>query len=303
MRILFLGSSRFSCLVLEKMLGENLNVTGIITQPDKPSGRGHKLMPTPVKVMGEDKGIKVYTFDKIRLHQKEVENIDYDIAVVASFGQILPLWFLEFKPCINVHPSLLPKYRGATPMQSAILNGDDKTGVTIMKVAMEVDAGDIILQQQVPLNDEYFSQLEEKLALLGGEMVAKVINQYENGTVTFTPQDNSEAVKVEKFFKEDGKLDFSQCGKDIINRVRALGEELGCYFFIDDTMIKTDKVVLLKDNINLEPCKILNDKKHFIIGCKDGAIEILNCKAPSGRMVSGRDFINGHNEILWKMVK
>jgi len=203
MKILFLGSSRFSKIVLNKMLEQGLNVVAVITQPDRPSGRGHKLTPTEVKTFAFEKGIEVYTFNKLRLHMEEVKQIDFDISVVASFGQILTQEFLDFKPCINVHPSLLPKYRGATPIQNAILNGDNVGGVSIMKVALEVDAGDIILQKEVPLNDEYYLELEEKYAILGGEMVAQVINQYVNNLVKFTPQDNKKAILVQKFTKND----------------------------------------------------------------------------------------------------
>ena len=216
---------------------------------------------------------------------------------------ILPQEFLDFKPCINVHPSLLPKYRGATPIQSAILNGDRMGGVTIMKVAMEVDAGDIILQQEVELQNENYLELEEKYALLGGEMVAEVIEKYKNNTVTFTPQDHKKAILVQKFTKEDGKLDFSLTAKEIVNRVRALGEETGCYFIIDEEIIKTDKVQDVSDDFNVDTGVILNNKKRFIIGCKNGAVEIRTCKAPSGKMVLGRDYINGHNDILGKNVK
>ena len=148
MKILFLGSSRFSLIVLQKMLEEGIDVGTVITQPDRPSGRGHKLTPTEVKTFALERGIEVKTFDKLRLHMEEVKTIDYDLSVVASFGQILPNEFLEHRLCINVHPSLLPKYRGASPIQSAILNGDKQSGVTIMKVAQEVDAGDIILQNR-----------------------------------------------------------------------------------------------------------------------------------------------------------
>lgn len=302
MKVLFLGSSRFSKIVLDKMLECGLNVVGVITQPDRPSGRGHKLTPTEVKIFAIEKGLEVFTFDKIRLHMEEVKNIDYDISVVASFGQILPLEFLEYKPCINVHPSLLPKYRGASPIQNTILNGDKVGGVTIMKVAMEVDAGDIILQKEVEINGEYYLELEEKFALLGGEMVAEVIEQYKNKTIKFTPQDHEKAVKVEKFSKEDSKLDFSLTAEEIVNRVRALGEEIGCYFQTNGEIIKTNKVQNVSGEFTVNVREILNNKKRFVIGCKDGAVEILSCKAPSGKMVSGRDYLNGHNNILGEKV-
>lgn len=302
MKVLFLGSSRFSRIVLEKMLEKGANVIGVVTQPDRPSGRGHKLMPTEVKKFAEEKGLEVYTFDKIRLHMEEVKNIDYDLSVVASFGQILPLEFLEYKPCINVHPSLLPKYRGASPIQNTILNDDKKGGVTIMKVAMEVDAGDIINQCEVDLHGEYYHELEEKFALLGGEMVVEVIKGFQDGSVKFIPQDHKKAIKVEKFTKEDGKLDFSLSAKDIVNRVRALGEEIGCYFYIGEDIIKTDRVQDVSDEFAVMQGEILNNKKRFVIGCYNGAVEILSCKAPSGKNVSGRDYLNGHNEIIGKKV-
>ena len=302
MKILFLGSSRFSKIVLENMLKQGLNVTAVITQPDRPSGRGQKLTPTEVKKYAIENSIDVFTFDKVRKHMEEIKNIDYDISVVASFGQILPLEFLEFKPCINVHPSLLPKYRGASPIQNAILNGDEIGGVTIMKVAMEVDAGDIIMQKEVALNGEYYLELEEKYAVIGGQMVADVIGQYMNNTVKFTPQEHEKAILVQKFTKNDGKLDFSLSAKEIVNRVRALGEEIGCFFSVGQDLVKTDKVIDVSDAFIVSENQILENKKRFVVGCKNGAVEILTCKAPSGKMVSGRDYINGHNNILGAFV-
>lgn len=302
MKILFLGSSRFSKIVLNKMLEQGLNVVGVITQPDRPSGRGHKLTPTEVKTFALEKGINVWAFDKVRLHMDEIKEIDYDISVVASFGQILPQEFLDFRPCINVHPSLLPKYRGASPIQNAILNGDSMGGVTIMKVAMEVDAGDIILQKEVPLNGEYYLELEEKYANIGGEMVAEVVEQYKQNSVKFTPQDHEKAILVQKFTKNDGKLDFSKSAKEIVARVCALGEELGCYFNVGEDIIKTDRVQDVSGEFEVNQGEILNNKKRFVIGCKNGAVEVLTCKAPSGKMVAGRDYLNGHNQILGEKV-
>lgn len=302
MKILFLGSSRFSKIVLQKLFLNKVDISAVITQPDKPSGRGHKLMPTEVKQFALANNIDVYTFDKVRLHMEEIKKIDYDVAVVASFGQILPQEFLDYKLAINVHPSLLPKYRGATPIQSAILNGDKVTGVTIMKVAKEVDAGDIILQREVVLEDEYYLALEEKLATLGGEMTIEVLKSIENGSVKFLPQDSGKAVLVSKIGKEDGKLDFSQTATQIVNRVRALAEEIGCFMVLENKIIKVYKACDVSDKFSVEQNKIMQNKKNFVVGCKDGAVEILACQAPSGKMVSGRDYINGHNDILGKTI-
>lgn len=296
MKILFLGSSRFSAIVLEKMVSQGVNVSAIITQPDRPSGRGHKLTPTEVKVMAEKEGIPCFTFDRLRNYQEEVEKIDYDVSVVASYGQILPNWFLDHKLCINVHPSLLPKYRGASPLQSAILNGDKMTGVTIMKVAPAVDSGDIIMQEEYEMQGEYYSQLEEKLACLGGEMVKKVLGQIEDGTVTFTEQQHDKATFVAKFEKKDGKLDFSLSAKELENKVRALSETVGTFVQLGEEQIKVVQAVAVRDDCLQGQIAI--NKKRFIIGAKDGALEILQCKAPSGKTVRGQDYLNGHNEIL-----
>lgn len=300
MKILFLGSSSFSTIVLSQMLKNKLNVVGVITQPDKPSGRGQKLKANIVKTFAQENGIKVYTFDRIKNHIDEIRDIDYDLAVVASFGQILPQDFLDIKLTINVHPSLLPKYRGATPIQSALLNGDKVTGVTIMKVALKVDAGDIIMQKEFKISDEYYSELEEKLACLGGDMLCDVVRQVENKTIKFVPQDDGKATLVRKLDKDDGRLDFSKNKNEIINRVRALSDNVGCYVNINGSKLKIGKV--RSADISVTPKQILKNKKAFIIGCKDGAIEILFCQSPSGKMVTGRDYINGHNDILGEMV-
>ena len=302
MKILFLGSSRFSKIVLQKLFSNKVDISAVITQPDRPSGRGHKLTSTEVKQFALANNIEVYTFDKVRLHMEEIKKIDYDVAVVASFGQILPQEFLDYKLAINVHPSLLPKYRGATPIQSAILNGDKVTGVTIMKVAKEVDAGDIILQREFALNGEYYLELEEKLATLGGEMTIEVLKSIEDGSVKFLPQDNSKAVLVSKINKEDGKLDFSQSAKQIVNRVRALAEEVGCFLMLEDKIIKVYKACDVSEKYSVEQNRIMQNKKNFVIGCNGGAVEILSCQSPSGKMVSGRDYINGHNDILGQTV-
>lgn len=300
MKILFLGSSRFSLIVLKELLSKGENVVGVITQPDKPCGRGHKLTASPVKVFASEKNIKVYDFDKVKNHIQEIKNIDYDIALVASFGQILPQEFLDIHLTINVHPSLLPKYRGATPIQSAILNGDEMTGVTIMKVAKEVDSGDILLQEEVEIHDEYYLELEEILAKKGGQMASEVIHLIKNNECVFREQNHNEATFVSKLSKQDGILDFNSSCKHLLCQIRALCEENGAFIIFEGMALKVGGGQVSEEN--LPPRQISSNKKHFVIGCKDGSIEILKVQSPSGKMISGRDFINGHNDILGKMV-
>ena len=302
MKILFLGSSHFSVVVLKKMLEENIKVDYVITSVDKPSGRGHKLVPSEVKVFAQNNGIEVFTFDRVRKHMDEIKQIDYDLAIVASFGQILPNEFLEHRLTINVHPSLLPKYRGASPIQNAILNGDKRTGVTIMKLSQEVDSGDIIMQQEVELNGEYYLELEEKLGNLGGQMLKEVISQIENNSVKFMPQDHKKATFVQKFDKNDGIIDLSDKTENIVNRVRALAQTLGCTLKIGEQELKIGKVENVAGEFEIEKGYVLQNKKRFVVGTSDGALEILLCQAPSGKMIAGRDYLNGHNDILGKRI-
>ena len=292
MKVLFLGSSRFSSFVLSSVLASKHSVCGVITQPPRPSGRGQKLEKTLVHKQAEENNIPVFTFDRLSRHLDEVRQIDYDIALVASYGQILSDEFLAINPCINVHPSLLPKYRGATPIQSALINGDKETGVTIMKVAREVDAGDIILQEKFDLNEDIrFEELERSLSLLGGKLAVEAIDLYQSGKVTFTPQDHSKAVLVRKITKEDGLLNFAKTSTEIYNKFRALSEFVGCYIFIGGQKIKVFdlKIVGMQGN----PCEVLSSKKRFIIACKDKAIEILRLQSPSGKAVDALSFLNG----------
>lgn len=300
MKILFLGSSKFSKIILESLINSGFEISCVITQPDKPSGRGHKLTPTEVKVFAQEHGIQVKTFDKFRLHLEEIKQIDYDYSVVASYGQILPNVFLEYKPCVNVHPSLLPKYRGASPIQSSILNGDKVTGVTIMKVAQKVDAGDILAQEEFAVNGEYYFELEEKLALLGGKMLEKVLKNYEN--IIPIAQNEEEATFTRKFEKADGELISSMTSAQLVNKTRALSQTEGTYITIDDNPIKILKLDLAQYS-GLKEGEILQDKKHFVFGCKDGSVEIIECMSPVGKRISGRDYINGHNDVLSKRVK
>lgn len=297
MKVLFLGSDLFSYNVFLQVLESKHSVCAVVTQPPRPSGRGNRLTKTIIHQFAEEKGIPVYAFERFRKNWDEVKKIDYDIALVASYGQILPDEFLLFRPCINVHPSLLPKYRGATPIQSALLSGDKVTGVTIMKVAKEVDAGDIILQREYKLKDtDTFATLQIDLATMGGKMAVEAIDLFESGNVKFTPQDHSKATFVKKIEKNDGFLDFSLPAAQLVNIYRALEGNVGCFFCLNGQKIKVFELAPV-DNHGA-PGQILSSKKHLIIACKDGAIEIKRLLSPSGKSVDGAAFCNGYKGQL-----
>ena len=295
MKVLFLGTPLFAQIVLDYIIKSNHEVVGVICQPDKPSGRGMKFVSPEIKHFAEENGIKVYQFEKVRKSIEEIKAIDYDIALTASYGQILPQTFLDIKPCINVHPSLLPKYRGATPIQTALLNGDTETGVTIMRTEAGVDCGDIILQEKVQISqDIYYNEFMIELAHIGGKMAVKALDLIESGKDEWVKQDHNKATFVKMIEKTDGYLDFSKNSDEIVNKVRAFGDLISCYITIGGENIKVYKAQKVDYELSKNEKDILCVRKRFIIQCKDGAVEILRCQAPNGKILDARDFLNGY---------
>ena len=294
MKVLFLGSPYFAVKILKRLLQSSHNVVAVVTQSDKPSGRGQKLMPTQVKQFATEKGIPVYSFDKLSQHLDEIEKIDYDIAVTASFGQILNEKFLSIAPCINVHPSLLPKYRGATPIQSALLSGDKVTGVSIMEVVRAVDAGDVIAQKQVKIEeDDDYTTLQDKLADVGGDMLIEVLDLFALGQVKTFKQDDDKATFCRKLEKSDAFLDLNKTASEIANQSRALCE-MGVFMLVDGQRLKVAQIKnVSKDFQNLKIGEVAPVKGRIILGCSDGAVEIGKCLSKNGKMVPAKDFLNG----------
>lgn len=293
MKVLFLGSPIFAREVLDGIITAGHEVVAVICQPDRPASRGHRMQMPAVKEYAIQNGIKVLQFEKVNNNLDEIRALDYDIFVTASFGQILSREFLDMKMGINVHPSLLPKFRGATPIQTALLSGCEKTGVTIQRMVFEVDAGDIVAQEEVDIfpEDDYVS-LEDRLSKVSVKLLTKVLKDIENDEANFIPQ-QGEPTFTKMIKKEDGKLDFFKSAIDNVNKVRALAHNPGCYFEIGGQRIKVLKAALANDNVLYQPKEIIKDKKHFIIKCDESAIEILSLISPNGKTIDGRAFLNG----------
>ncbi len=296
MKILFFGTPVFAEIVLEKLLNEGFDVVGVVCQEDKPAGRGNKLTSPHIVSFARQHSLPVYQFPKLKEHIEDFKKIDFDLGVTASYGKILPKSLLEIMPCVNVHPSLLPKYRGATPIQTALLNGDKVTGVTIMKTEVGMDDGDIYLQKEVKiLPEEDYSSLMPRLACIGAEMLVEVLRKIGNNTAVRTPQDHSKATFVKLIQKEDGLLDFSQSAESLANKVRAFCEAPICFFFVGGERIKVFSAKAIKEDSNLEVGQIIADRKRFLIQTKDGILEILKCQAPGGKAMDAKSFLNGYH--------
>ena len=293
MKILFLGSPNFAKIVLESLLNAGHEIVAVVCQPDHPAGRGKKLQMPETKVFALEKGLKVLQFDKVNAHLDEIRALDFDIFVTASFGQILSREFLQIKMGLNVHPSLLPELRGATPIQTALLQNRTLTGVTIQRMVYEVDAGDILEQEQLEIGEEEdYVSLERRLADLSCKLLNAALAKLENGQAQFKPQVGTPSF-TRMIKKEDGRLDFNKTAKQLFGVVRALSYNPSCYFEIGGQRIKVLKAKVSEETL---PSKeIAATRKRFLIGCKEGSLEILQLTAPSGKKMDGASFLNGNN--------
>lgn len=296
MKILFLGSPQFARNVLESLYEARHEIVAVICQPDRKADRGGKMHMQEAKVFALEKGIKVLQFEKVNQHVEEIKKLDFDLFVTASFGQILSREFLNLGFGINVHPSLLPDLRGATPIQTALMQNRKFTGVTIQRMVYEMDAGDVLEQQRVEIDDDDdYVSLETKLSKISCELLLKALDKVKNQKVVFHKQ-IGEPTFTKLIKKEDGFLDFYDEADKIYGKVRGLAHNPGCFFFLDKNRIK-----VLKAKLSEKKCDentVLDEKKSFVIGCKNGAVEILELISPTGKKMSGNAFLNGYHGLL-----
>lgn len=242
LKVLFMGTPDFAATILEEILAA-YSVLGVVTQPDKPKGRGKELVYSPVKELALKHDLPVYQPIKVKEPEflEEVEKLQPDVIVVAAFGQILPKALLDIPKhgCINVHASLLPKYRGAAPIQYSVIDGEKETGITIMYMDIGLDTGDIILQDVVPISaKETGGSLFDKMAEQGAASIIKALKQIEAGEVNRIPQDNEKATYVKMISKEMGRLDFTKSAIQLERLIRGLNPWPSAYTFLDGKSLK-----------------------------------------------------------------
>ena len=299
MNVVFMGTPDFAVPIL-KALSEKHNVTAVISQPDKPKNRGKKLMPTPIKEFAEKNGMTVYQPEKIKDFEETLSNIEADIFVVAAYGQILPESILNMPKygCINVHGSLLPRYRGAAPIQRALINGDKTTGITIMYMEKGLDTGDMILKEEIPIEEsDTYGSLSEKLSELGAKLILDALELSENGNLHPEKQDDALSVYAKKITKETGHIDFSKPSCDIINLIRGLDPTPAAYAEVNGETFKIWKAEKA-DGIYSGKCgetvDIIN-KKGIVVKTGDGAVIITQIQAKGGKRMAVPDYLRGHS--------
>ncbi|KKQ80662.1 MAG: Methionyl-tRNA formyltransferase [Parcubacteria group bacterium GW2011_GWC2_38_7] len=304
-KIIFIGSANFSVLIL-KMLIKEYSVQLVITEEDKIAGRGKKISSPPTKLIAIENQIPCTQPEKVKNNQElfnQIRDLHPTILIVAAYGKLLPKEILEMTKfgCLNVHPSLLPKYRGPSPIQTVLLNGENKTGVSIMLLNSAMDEGEILIQEEMPINsDEIYAELEEKLTIKSTEILDMILPRYINHEVELLKQNSLEATYCYKIDKLDGKINFSNSAQDIYNQYRAYKSWPGIYCFYKKLKLDLIEVqnVLVEEIDNYKPGEVFKKNKAIYIKCQDSALELIKVRLESKKETSILDFLNGHKDFV-----
>ncbi len=291
MKVLFMGTPQFAVPSLKK-LHEEFEIIGVVTQPDKPAGRGKRLTPPPVKEVARELGLEVYQPQRLKGFEGVLETLKPDCIVVVAYGKILPSEILRIPPygVVNLHASLLPKYRGAAPIQRAIMAGEKITGNTVMLVNEEMDAGDILSQEEIPIEEEdNFYTLSEKLSLAGSDLLTRTLKLWFQKKITPVPQRHEEATYAPPVRKEEFRLCWKAPAESVRDRVRGLYPN--AYTLFRGNRIKVLRVELVEGSG--EPGEVLDPKK-FVVACGEGAVLIKELISPKGKKMSGEEFLRGY---------
>lgn len=305
MKIVFMGTPDFARDSLKAVVEAGYDVALVVTNPDKPKGRGMKLIPSDVKKYAIEQNLEVVQPVKVRNNPEFVEqlkNINPDVICVVAYGKIIPKEILDIPRlgCINVHGSLLPKYRGAAPIQWAVLNGDKETGITTMFMDVGMDTGDMINKEVVQIgDDETTGELWDRLSIIGAKLLVKTLEDLENGTYKREKQGDDFTV-APMIKKEMAKIDWkNQTSSEIKNLVRGLNPFMGAFSFLNDKKIKIWKVEKLNDKSDKEPGTVLvsDSKTGLVIATNDGAVSVLEIQGENSKRMGISDYLRG-NKIL-----
>ena len=300
MRILFMGTPEISAICLKKLIEDGHDVCAVVTREDKPRGRGNVMTPTPTKVTALEHGIPVYEPKTLRDDDflSLLSEISPDIIAVVAYGKILPVSVLDFPKhgCVNLHVSLLPKYRGAAPMQRAIMEGERETGVTVMYMNEGLDTGDIISVERFPIGPEdNFEDIHDRSALVGGALLSKTIYEIEEGRATRTPQDDSLATYAAKIEKSDCKIDFTKSAGVLDTIIRGVTPIPGAFAYHNGKMLKIFKATVT-DGSGAAGEVIATDgvgDGSFTVACGEGALKVSGVIPEGKGKMSAGDFIRG----------
>ena len=292
LRVIFMGTPDFAVPTLAALI-DKTEIICVVTQPDKPKGRGHKLLPPPVKVFAEENNLRVIQPPKVKAPEvvEQLNALKPDLIVVVAFGQILSQKILDIPRlgCINVHASLLPKYRGAAPIEWAIINGETLTGITTMQMNAGLDTGDILLKSEVKIGAEMIlPELRERLMTVGADLLLKTLYKLQAGELQPIEQDDSLSCYAPLLKKDTGLIDWRKSARDIHNLIR------GLYGRAFTGKYKIWRSRLAEEDLSLAPAEIKIIGQRFFVGTGEGILEILEIQAPNGKKLNTADYLRGN---------
>lgn len=298
-KIIFMGTPDFAAIILKELIGISKPIL-VITQPDKPAGRGKRLKVSEAKSLAIDNGIEVFSPDNINSDEsiEFISKKDFDLILVAAYGKILSQRFLDIKKdCIfNIHASLLPKYRGPAPINWALINGDDKTGVTFQKVVYKLDSGDIVLRREIPISrDDNAETLHNKLAQLSCDMLPEFIDSFLSNQLKYEKQDEALATYAPMLKKEDGRIDFSKPAQEIFNKIRGLNPWPSTYTYYKGVLIKVLAAEIYENHNPSEPGTIIEASERGIYVATSSKVLIIKRLQKEGRNpLNVKEFLTGN---------
>jgi methionyl-tRNA formyltransferase len=302
MNVVYLGTPQFAVLPLEKLINSSYKVLAVVSQPDRPKGRGYKVVSPPVVDCARQHNIPVYQFENINKEIQTLLNLKPDIMVTAAYGQILSEEILNLAPygVINIHASLLPKYRGPAPIQWTIIKGERKTGVTIMQTARGLDTGDILLSKEIIIEiEDNAVTLGEKLSVLGAQALIEALDLIEKGQAVFTPQDNEQASYYPMLKKEMGKIDWAKSAEEIDCLIRGLYNWPGAYSSLWGQKFKIIKAKINPKEYPVKPGTIAHiDNKVITVMCGKQSLDLLTIQASGKKAMNVADYLRGHKRYV-----
>lgn len=297
-RVLFLGTPDFAVPSLEALLeDEHFEVVGVVSQPDRPAGRNRKLTPSPVKAFAESRGFQVLTPEKVKKTEvlQQLRDLKADAAVVVAFGQILPQEFIDMFTfgAVNIHSSILPRWRGAAPIQRAIMAGDQESGVSLQKIVLKLDAGDVLGVRRVNLQGKNAVEVHDEMKVLATELLTIHFMDYIRGNLVGQQQDESLVTYAKKIEKSEGEIDWSHPAEEIYNQVRGLALGPKTWGFRDGKKLKILKVEL--SNESGAPGEVVSiEKNSFVIACGSGALKVLEVQPESKAKMPVEAYLKGY---------
>ena len=297
-RIIYMGTPEFACPTLQTLIDRGEEIVAVFTQPDRPKGRGQKLQAPPVKELAERHGIPVHQPPKVRVPEviEQIRALKPDLIVVVAFGQILPKALLDIPPqgCVNVHASLLPRYRGAAPLNWCIVNGETETGVTTMLMDVGLDTGPMLLKGSTPIGpDEDIASLHDRMSLLGAELLATTIDGLKQGSITPQIQDDAASCYAPLLKKEDGIIDWTRPAQAIHNQIRGLATWPGCSTLLQGEPLKVHKAALGQGS-GAAGTVLGCSSEGIEVACGEGSLYIRELQAAGSRRMDAVSFLAGH---------